>query len=161
LMVVRHGKTTRYQVAGAVDRLEYVGAPLICTIINMTPVGKRRSTYGYGSGSGYRYESDVGGAEADGALRMVRNLRYASAQSARVDSPGDPPAAGTTGQHESTGQPVPTGRPPRLERQLRANESTGFGPSASPWQVSQDRRRQTPPDESAPEPPAPDEQSAD
>ncbi|MGH3457709.1 polysaccharide biosynthesis tyrosine autokinase [Aeromicrobium sp.] len=54
ILVVRHGKTTRDQVNVAVGRLDSVGAHLIGTVSNMTPV--RRGSYGYGYSYGYAPE---------------------------------------------------------------------------------------------------------
>lgn len=53
LMVVRHGKTTRDQLSGSVERLSAVGARPIGVVMNMIP--KRAGTYGYGQYAyGYR-----------------------------------------------------------------------------------------------------------
>lgn len=53
MLVVRHGKTTKDQVANSVDRLAQVDAKLVGVVLNMVPISKRRSGYGYGYGYGY------------------------------------------------------------------------------------------------------------
>lgn len=58
LLVVRHGKTTRDQVAGAVDRLRQVDGALVGVVINMVPT-RRSSGYGYGYGYGYAPQADL------------------------------------------------------------------------------------------------------
>ena len=52
VLVVRHGKTTKDQLTGAVDRLESVGSAPLGVIFNMIPTG-RSGRYGYGYGYGY------------------------------------------------------------------------------------------------------------
>ena len=53
ILVTRHNKTTVEQVRGAVERLDAVGATLLGTILNRTPVNRKGSSYGYGYGYGY------------------------------------------------------------------------------------------------------------
>ncbi len=55
VLVVRHGKTNRDQVAGARSRLENVGGRMLGVVLNMTPSGGRGGRYGYGYGYGYGY----------------------------------------------------------------------------------------------------------
>jgi len=55
LVVVRHGKTTRDQLAHAIERVEAVDAKVIGVVINMAPTKKSNSAYGYGYGYGYSY----------------------------------------------------------------------------------------------------------
>lgn len=57
ILVVRHGKSTRDQVAHAVERLEAVDAELTGLVLNMVPA---KST-GHGYGYGYGYAPDVAG----------------------------------------------------------------------------------------------------
>lgn len=65
ILVVRHGETTKDQVAASVGRLQSVGARLIGTVINMSPEPKRgRSGYGYGYGYGYAPEAGRAKSEA-------------------------------------------------------------------------------------------------
>jgi receptor protein-tyrosine kinase len=52
VLVVRHGKTTKDQVAGAVARLESVGSAPLGVVFNMIPT-RRGGKYGYGYGYGY------------------------------------------------------------------------------------------------------------
>ena len=52
ILVVRHGKTGREQVRTATERLQAVGAPLLGTVLSMSPA-KELVRYGYGSGYGY------------------------------------------------------------------------------------------------------------
>uniref|UniRef100_UPI0012F833BE CpsD/CapB family tyrosine-protein kinase n=1 Tax=Nocardioides alkalitolerans TaxID=281714 RepID=UPI0012F833BE len=54
LLIVRHGKTTRDQLTGAVDRLQQVGGDLVGVVMNMVPT-KRGAGYGDGYGYGYGY----------------------------------------------------------------------------------------------------------
>ena len=54
ILVVRHGKTTREQVAQAARHLEAVDAPLLGIVLNMTRQrGGRGQPYGYGYRQGY------------------------------------------------------------------------------------------------------------
>ena len=77
ILVVHHGKTTKDQVAAAVGRIESVGARLIGTVINMSPMPKRgRSGYGYGYGYGYAPEagqSKPGGKDTKPRRREVEH----------------------------------------------------------------------------------------
>ena len=53
ILVVHHGKTTKDQVTGAVERLVAVGSAPLGVIFNMIPGGRAgRYGYGYGYGSG-------------------------------------------------------------------------------------------------------------
>jgi receptor protein-tyrosine kinase len=54
ILITRHGKTTRDQVAAAIGRLESVEARLVGTVANWTPA--RRNAYGYGYSYGYAPE---------------------------------------------------------------------------------------------------------
>lgn len=55
VLVIRHGKTTKEQVAGAVERLHAVDTVPLGVIMNMVPSGRggRYGRYGYGYGYGY------------------------------------------------------------------------------------------------------------
>jgi receptor protein-tyrosine kinase len=53
LLVVRYAKTTRDQLAQAVDRLAQVDAAPVGVVLNMVP--NKRRAYGYGYGYGYGY----------------------------------------------------------------------------------------------------------
>ncbi|GAA0967965.1 Tyrosine-protein kinase YwqD [Nocardioides aquaticus] len=53
LLVTRHGKTTRDQLAHALDRLAQVDAKPVGVVINMAPAKKSARGYGYGYGYGY------------------------------------------------------------------------------------------------------------
>jgi capsular exopolysaccharide synthesis family protein len=57
ILVVRHGKTTRNQVARATASLEAVDARILGAVMNMTPT-RGADSYGYG----YGYYDDAGGA---------------------------------------------------------------------------------------------------
>jgi capsular exopolysaccharide synthesis family protein len=57
ILVVRHGKTTRNQVARATASLEAVDARILGAVMNMTPT-RGADAYGYG----YGYYDDAGGA---------------------------------------------------------------------------------------------------
>jgi Mrp family chromosome partitioning ATPase len=66
IIVVRHGKTTRDQLAHAIERVEAVDAKAVGIVVNLAPA-KRGAAYGYGYGYGYGYESrqaSVSGASA-------------------------------------------------------------------------------------------------
>ncbi|WP_374457520.1 polysaccharide biosynthesis tyrosine autokinase [Nocardioides sp.] len=54
VLVVRHGRTTREQLAGARERLAAVGANTLGAVFNMVP-RKGRGNYGSGYGYGYGY----------------------------------------------------------------------------------------------------------
>jgi len=54
ILVVRHGRTTRDQVKGSIERLAQVDASLMGVVMNMTPAKGR----GYGYGYGYGYAPD-------------------------------------------------------------------------------------------------------
>ena len=56
IIVVRHGKTTRDQLAHAIERVEAVDAKAVGIVVNLAPA-KRGAAYGYGYGYGYGYES--------------------------------------------------------------------------------------------------------
>jgi capsular exopolysaccharide synthesis family protein len=58
MMVVRHGKTSREQVAQALQRIESVDGDCIGMVINMAPTSGRGYGYGYGYGYG-GYEPDL------------------------------------------------------------------------------------------------------
>ena len=59
LLVVRHGKTTKDQVAQAVDRLQQVDASLVGVVLNMVPNKRRNTGSGYGYGYGYAPEKST------------------------------------------------------------------------------------------------------
>lgn len=58
ILVVRHGHTTKAEVAAAHDRLTGVGGRILGVTVNMTPKRSRRG-YGYGYGYGYGKASSV------------------------------------------------------------------------------------------------------
>ncbi|MEJ7635970.1 polysaccharide biosynthesis tyrosine autokinase [Aeromicrobium sp.] len=60
ILVVRHGKTGREEVRAATDRLQSVGARLLGTVLNMSPV-KELSRYGYGYGPEFFDRATGGG----------------------------------------------------------------------------------------------------
>jgi non-specific protein-tyrosine kinase len=57
IIVVRQGKTSREQVARALDALRSVDARVLGTVLNMAPTGKANG-YGYGYASEYAARSD-------------------------------------------------------------------------------------------------------
>ena len=57
VLIVHHSKTTKEQVAGAVDRLESVGSAPLGVIFNMVPTA-RAGRYGYGYGYGYAPDAE-------------------------------------------------------------------------------------------------------
>jgi capsular exopolysaccharide synthesis family protein len=59
ILVVRHGRTGREEVRTAAERLHSVGAPLLGTVLSMSPV-KELARYGYGYGYGYGTEYSAG-----------------------------------------------------------------------------------------------------
>ena len=56
VLVVRHGRTTREQVGGAVDRLHGVGSAPLGVVLNMVPTSRRNGKVSYGYGYGYAPE---------------------------------------------------------------------------------------------------------
>lgn len=56
LLVVRHGRTTKDQLHGAVERLAGVNAHALGVVFNMLPRKSGRDGYGYGYGYGYAPE---------------------------------------------------------------------------------------------------------
>ncbi|MCW2750045.1 MAG: capsular biosynthesis protein [Aeromicrobium sp.] len=70
ILVVRHGRTGREQVRTATERLQAVGAPLLGTVLSMSPA-KELARYGYGYGYGYgpEYFSQTGDRRRRGGSR--------------------------------------------------------------------------------------------
>ena len=60
LLVVRYGKTTKDQLATALERLRQVDAATIGVVMNMVPTSKSMSGYSYGSYDGTRPLDGVG-----------------------------------------------------------------------------------------------------
>lgn len=60
LLVARYGKTTKDQLAQAVERLNQVDARPIGVVLNMVPNKRRAYGYGYGYGYGYSPEKPTG-----------------------------------------------------------------------------------------------------
>ncbi len=58
LAVVRHGKTSRDQLAHSLERIEQVDSKCVGVVINLAPAKKGNRTYGYGYGYGYQYQYD-------------------------------------------------------------------------------------------------------
>ena len=58
ILVVRHGQTTRDQLAHSLERLEAVGAKCLGVVVNRAPVNRAARGYGYGYGYGYAAEND-------------------------------------------------------------------------------------------------------
>ena len=56
LTVVRHGKTSRDQLAHSLERIEQVDSKCVGVVINMAPAKKGGRSYGYGYGYQYQYE---------------------------------------------------------------------------------------------------------
>ena len=50
VVVVSHGRTTRDQLATAIERLESVDATTLGVVVNQAPAKKSASGYGYGYG---------------------------------------------------------------------------------------------------------------
>ena len=71
VLVVRHGKTTKDQLSGAVERLTAVGSSPLGVIFNMVPSG-RSGRYGYGYGYGYGYAPDEVSANGGSAARRAK-----------------------------------------------------------------------------------------
>ncbi len=65
ILVIRHGKTTREQLAASVERLENVGARALGVVLNMVPpLLMNKGSYGYGYGYGYGYAPEAGRRKA-------------------------------------------------------------------------------------------------
>ena len=60
ILIVRWGKTTREQVAAAVNAIEQVDGTLLGTVMNFVPSSRRRYSYKYNYGYGYGYNSGYG-----------------------------------------------------------------------------------------------------
>ena len=78
LLVVRHGKTTRDQVAQSINRLEQVDATPVGVVMNMVPTGRKRSGYGYGYGygDGYGYDPQEPTGAPQRQRRRLRSRRW-------------------------------------------------------------------------------------
>jgi Mrp family chromosome partitioning ATPase len=73
VVVVRHGKTTKDQLSGAVERLKAVGSAPLGIIFNMIPGGRSgRYGYGYGYGYGGGYAPDEATASTNGAAASAK-----------------------------------------------------------------------------------------
>ena len=84
ILVVRHGHTTRDQVAAAVDRLVSVEGQLLGTVFNRTP-DKGRDGYGYGYGYGYAPTNGTDLSDDDAAF--TRSRRRAAEPDAAMAAP--------------------------------------------------------------------------
>lgn len=60
ILIVRWGKTTREQVAAAVNAIEQVDGALLGTVMNFVPSSRRRYSYKYNYGYGYGYNAGYG-----------------------------------------------------------------------------------------------------
>lgn len=58
LVIVRHGKTTREQLARSLDALKSVDARVLGTVLNMAPAGGANGYYGYGYAGEYATRTD-------------------------------------------------------------------------------------------------------
>jgi capsular exopolysaccharide synthesis family protein len=70
VLIVRHGKTKRDQLTGAVARLAAVGSAPLGLVLNMAP-GRRSGSYGYGYGYGDGHEPPLP-ARAEGVTPQKR-----------------------------------------------------------------------------------------
>jgi hypothetical protein len=98
ILISRHGKTTRDQVATAVGRLESVEARLVGTVANWTPA--RRNPYGYS----YGYAPEVGRSKKERNKRQSPQITVDSRFPALLE------------RDERVSKPEPA---PRLRKQLR------------------------------------------
>ena len=89
ILIVRHGKTTHDQVAGAVGRLESVDAKLLGTVANMTPAAKR-GKYGYGYGYGYGYAPEVGRSKKNLKAEKKPKRKVRASKQAQAEKPATP-----------------------------------------------------------------------
>jgi capsular exopolysaccharide synthesis family protein len=71
VVVVRHGKTTRDQLAHALERLEAVDSKALGLVMNMTPAKQSQSAYGYGYGYGYAPLDEEPAAPVKGRRRRA------------------------------------------------------------------------------------------
>jgi capsular exopolysaccharide synthesis family protein len=83
MVVVRHGHTTRDQLAHAVDRLESVDARTLGVVMNLTPAKKAASAYGYGYGYGYAPDPRAARSTAAEAAGSPAGQRRAGKRSRR------------------------------------------------------------------------------
>ena len=68
LLVVRHGRTTKDQLHGAVERLAGVNAHALGVVFNMTPRKSGRGGYGYG----YGYTEDEDGQKTKAPIEKIK-----------------------------------------------------------------------------------------
>lgn len=83
LLVVRHGKTTRDQLAHALERVEQVDAKCVGVVVNLAPT--KKSSRGYGYGYQYRYQASD---ESRAGRRLAAEPR-SSEPGPRVSDNGD------------------------------------------------------------------------
>jgi capsular exopolysaccharide synthesis family protein len=81
VIVVRHGQTTKDQLAHAIERLDAVDAKTLGIVVNMSPVGKNRSGYGYGYGYGYSADD---ASSSKRAVREAKDRAKAETQAAKA-----------------------------------------------------------------------------
>ena len=97
ILVLRHGRTTRDQAAGARQRLDSVGAQVLGTVFNFVPQ-RAISSYGYGYGYGYAPAGpvDTGTGHGDPDAEADRTARET------ISPAGDPgPAAEPVREHRN------------------------------------------------------------
>ncbi len=102
ILVARHGRTTRFQAAGAVEALGSVNARLLGTVLNFVPTGSGSSAYGYQYGYQYGY---AGPAEPTALGTGRRGARRKRASGAAADAHRNSPPASDTSPGRSAGGP--------------------------------------------------------
>lgn len=97
ILVVRHSKTTKDQVAAAADRLASVDAELLGTVFNRTP---EKGNDGYGYGYGYGYAPAEGAELTDDDAAFTRSRRRAADPAPEMQQPSHDAVTGA--------QPLPS-----------------------------------------------------
>ena len=118
LAVVRHGKTSRDQLAHSLERIEQVDSKCVGVVINMAPSKKGNRTYGYGYGYQYQYEYS--------ALERARTRRESrpAARSAPTSNPRRPRVDTGGGRADKIGRSVSGIL--QMQRQIVKRGSAGF-----------------------------------
>ena len=143
ILITRHGKTTRDQVAAAVGRLESVEARLLGTVANWTPA--RRSSYGYGYSYGYAPEigRSKAGVHQDGTSvkQSRKERRKQKKQSAQITVDSSFPALLERNERVGIPEPLPPSPPrPRTTPKQEA-PSAGVPRTGAPKDTGNRRAR--------------------
>lgn len=133
LVVVRHGRTRREQVARAIDSLRAVDTAVFGIVLTMTPTrGPDAYYYGYG----YRYDRPNRRGKTELVMPVARTARQWTEQGAdAAPSPAEPPApvaeppAAADAPYDPLGSPYGTNGSASIE----PTPSVQAHPPARPW----------------------------